>query len=240
MKMVFHSADRRGHVNFGWLDSHHSFSFGHYHDPEKMHFGMLRVLNDDVIEGGSGFGAHPHDNMEIVSIPLYGALEHKDSTGTSKVIHEGDVQIMSAGSGIKHSEQNHFKDKETSFLQVWVLPKERNITPRYDQKTFDTMERVNAWQTVVAPDDDQAVWINQDAWFTLGKFDSGFITSYKVKKEGNGVYAFVIDGNVTINDQSLFKRDALGIWDIALLEIQANTNAELLLIEVPMLAGGKE
>lgn len=234
MKTIFHAADRRGHVNFGWLDSHHSFSFGHYHDPEKMHFGMLRVLNDDIIEGGSGFGAHPHDNMEIVSIPLYGALEHKDSTGTSKVINEGDVQIMSAGSGLKHSEYNHYKDKETNFLQVWVFPKERNITPRYEQKTFDVADRNNRFQTVVAPDDDSAIWINQDAYFSLGKLDSGTTTSYTVKQAGNGVYAFVIDGNVTIGGQSLFKRDALGVWDTGSIDIEANTNAEVLLIEVPM------
>jgi redox-sensitive bicupin YhaK (pirin superfamily) len=234
MKTVFHAADRRGHVNFGWLDSHHSFSFGHYHDPEKMHFGMLRVLNDDIIEGGSGFGAHPHDNMEIVSIPLYGALEHKDSTGTSEVIKQGDVQIMSAGSGLKHSEYNHYKDKETSFLQVWVIPKKRNIEPRYDQKNFDPLNRHNQFQTVVAPDDSAAVWINQDAWFSLGKMDSGFTTSYAFKKAGNGVYAFVLDGNVTINGQSLFKRDAVGIWDTDELNIEASTNAEVLLIEVPM------
>jgi quercetin 2,3-dioxygenase len=239
MKTIVHAADRRGHVNFGWLDSHHSFSFGHYHDPEKMHFGMLRVLNDDIIDGGSGFGEHPHDNMEIVSIPLYGALEHKDSTGTNEVIKQGDVQIMSAGTGLRHSEYNHYKDKETNFLQVWVIPKKRNIAPRYEQKTFDPVQRKNSFQTVVAPDNKSAVWINQDAWFTLTNMDSGFISSYPVKKAGNGVYAFVLEGNVTINGQSLFKRDAIGIWDTDLLELEAHTNAELLLIEVPMHASGE-
>lgn len=189
-----------------------------------------------VITGGSGFGAHPHDNMEIVSLPIYGALEHKDSTGTNAVMHQNDVQIMSAGTGIKHSEYNHYKDKETNFLQIWVFPKERNITPRYDQKTFSPQERVNSLQTVVAPDDDKAVWINQDAWFSLGKLRSDFTTTYKVKKEGNGVYALVIEGNVTVNSQSLFKRDALGIWDVDALDITANTDAEILLIDVPMKA----
>jgi quercetin 2,3-dioxygenase len=237
MKTVFHAADRRGHVNFGWLDSHHSFSFGHYHDPEKVHFGMLRVLNDDIIEGGSGFGEHPHDNMEIVSIPLYGALEHKDSTGTSEVIREGDVQIMSAGTGIRHSEYNHYKDKETNFLQVWIIPKKRNIAPRYEQKSFDPFKRLNSFQTVVAPDDKTAVWINQDAWFTLTRMESGLINSYPVKKEGNGVYAFVLDGNVTVGGQSLFKRDAIGVWDIDVIPLEAHTDAEVLLIEVPMHAG---
>jgi len=234
MKLILHSADRRGHVSFGWLDSHHSFSFGNYYDPEKTHFGMLRVLNDDVIAGGSGFGTHPHDNMEIISIPLNGAIEHKDSTGTQSVIYENDVQIMSAGTGIKHSEKNHYKDKETSFLQIWIIPKENNIKPGYDQKTFNPDDRINKLQTVVAPDDEKAVPINQDAWFSLGNFESGFSASYSLKKPGNGVYAFVIDGNVTINDQSLFKRDAIGIWDVDKLNVTAVTNAQILLIEVPM------
>lgn len=234
MKLILHSADRRGHVSFGWLDSHHSFSFGNYYDPEKTHFGMLRVLNDDVIAGGSGFGTHPHDNMEIISIPLNGAIEHKDSTGTQSVIYENDVQIMSAGTGIKHSEKNHYKDKETSFLQIWIIPKENNIKPGYDQKTFNPDDRINKLQTVVAPDDEKAVPINQDAWFSLGNFESGFSASYSLKKPGNGVYAFIIDGNVTINDQSLFKRDAIGIWDVDKLNVTAVTNAQILLIEVPM------
>ncbi len=234
MKTILHTADRRGHVSFGWLDSHHSFSFGHYHDPEKVHFGMLRVLNDDVITGGSGFGTHPHDNMEIVSIPLYGGIEHKDSTGTNAVIKQNDVQIMSAGTGIRHSEYNHYKDQETNFLQVWVFPEKRNITPRYDQKTFKPEERINRFQTVVAPDDDKAIWINQDAWFSLANLKSAFSTSYKIKKEDNGVYIFVIEGAITVNRQSLFKRDAFGIWDVETLDITADTDAEILLIDVPM------
>ncbi len=234
MKTILHTADRRGHVSFAWLDSHHSFSFGNYHDPEKVHFGMLRVLNDDVITGGSGFSTHPHDNMEIVSIPLYGGIEHKDSTGTNAVIKQNDVQIMSAGTGIRHSEYNHYKDQETNFLQVWVFPEKRNITPRYDQKTFKPEERINRFQTVVAPDDDKAVWINQDAWFSLANLKSAFSTSYKIKKEDNGVYIFVIEGAITVNRQSLFKRDAFGIWDVETLDITADTDAEILLIDVPM------
>ncbi|MBA4139413.1 MAG: pirin family protein [Segetibacter sp.] len=234
MKTILYTADRRGHVSFAWLDSHHSFSFGNYHDPEKVHFGMLRVLNDDVITGGSGFSTHPHDNMEIVSIPLYGGIEHKDSTGTNAVIKQNDVQIMSAGTGIRHSEYNHYKDQETNFLQVWVFPEKRNITPRYDQKTFKPEERINRFQTVVAPDDDKAVWINQDAWFSLANLKSAFSTSYKIKKEDNGVYIFVIEGAITVNRQSLFKRDAFGIWDVETLDITADTDAEILLIDVPM------
>ena len=234
MKSILHLADRRGHVSFGWLDSHHSFSFGNYYDPEKVQFGMLRVLNDDVIAGGSGFGTHPHDNMEIISIPLVGAIEHKDSMGTHAVINENDVQIMSAGTGIRHSEYNHFKDKEANFLQIWILPKEKNISPRYDQKTFSREERVNKFQTLVAPNDDAAVIINQDAWISLGELRAGTATSYSIKREGNGVYAFVLNGSVTINEQTLFKRDGLGIWDINELEIKADTDAEILLIDVPM------
>ena len=236
MKSILHAADRRGHVSFGWLDSHHSFSFGNYYDPEKIHFGMLRVLNDDIITGGSGFGTHPHDNMEIVSIPLKGAIEHKDSMGTQSVIKAGDVQLMSAGTGIKHSEYNHYKDQEANFLQIWVIPKKRNIAPRYDQKTFDPANRVNKFQTVVAPNDETAVSINQDAWFSLAHLTGGFDTSYKIKQAQNGVYVFVLEGSITVNEQTLYKRDALGIWDTDTIAIKASTDAELLLIDVPMVA----
>lgn len=234
MKSVLHSADRRGHVSFGWLDSHHSFSFGNYYDPERIQFGMLRVLNDDVILGGSGFGMHPHENMEIVSIPLAGALEHKDSTGTQAVIRENDVQIMSAGTGIKHSENNYSKNEAAQFLQIWVIPKKKNIQPRYDQKTFLPKNRINNIQTIVAPDDDSAVWINQDAWFSLANIKGGFSTNYDIKKAGNGVYIFVINGSVAIQNMALYKRDAVGIWDVDQVEITAETDAEILLIEVPM------
>ena len=234
MKTILHTANKRGHANFGWLDSHHSFSFGHYYDPEKVQFGVLRVLNDDKISGGSGFGEHPHDNMEIVSIPLYGALEHKDSTGTAEVIRQNDVQIMSAGSGIKHSEYNHYKDRETNFLQVWVVPKKRNIEPRYEQKTFDPAQRLNRLQTVVAPDDANAVWINQHAWFSLGKLEAGKEVVYSPKKEGNGMYVFVLNGSITVGEQQLSIRDAAGIWDTDSITIHADTAAEILLIDVPM------
>lgn len=234
MKKIFHQADKRGHVNFGWLDSHHSFSFGHFYDADKMNFGMLRVLNDDIITGGAGFGTHPHDNMEIVSIPLSGALEHKDSTGTQSVIHENDVQIMSAGTGLSHSEYNHFKDKTTNFLQVWIMPKKRNIEPRYDQKTFDPINRINQIQTVVAPNDDEAVWINQDCWFSLCTLKEGNTVDYKLKKTGNGVYVFLIEGNVTIAQQELNRRDALGIWEVENFECNANADSEILIIEIPL------
>ena len=234
MKTIFHEADKRGHVNFGWLDSHHSFSFGQYYDQNKMQFGMLRVLNDDIITGGTGFGKHPHDNMEIISIPLTGSLAHTDSTGTEAVINENDVQIMSAGTGIKHAEYNHQKDSATNFLQIWILPKEKNIEPRYDQKTFKRDDRSNQFQTVVAPDDENAVWINQNAWLSLSDLSAGTSINYQVKKAGNGVYAFVLNGSITINGQSIFKRDALGIWDTETINIMADTDTELLLIDVPM------
>lgn len=234
MKTILHSADRRGHVSLDWLNSHHSFSFGHYYDKEKTGFGLLRVLNDDTILGGSGLGTHPHDNMEIISLPLTGAIEHKDSTGTNAVINEGDVQIMSAGTGIKHSEYNHYKNQETNFLQIWILPKEKNIIPRYSQKTFNKNGRINKFQTIVAPDEESAVWINQDAWLSLADLKGGFSTAYHYKQKDNGVYVFIINGNATVNGQSLFKRDGLGVWDTDIIEISAGTDATVLLIEVPM------
>ena len=229
-----HKAAERGHVNFGWLDSHHSFSFGHYYDPEKVHFGALRVLNDDIVNGGGGFGTHPHDNMEIVSIPLIGDLEHKDSTGTQAVIRQNDVQIMSAGTGIKHSEKNHSDGVPVNFLQIWILPKEKDIKPRYDQKTFNPEDRQNKLLTVVAPDADSAVWINQDAWFSLGNLEAGKKEVYPVHKQGNGVYVFVLEGSVKIGDIELSKRDGLGISDTSEIELETLSNAEILLIDVPM------
>jgi quercetin 2,3-dioxygenase len=234
MKTVLHKANERGHANHGWLDSYHSFSFAGFYDAEKVHFGALRVLNDDTVKGGNGFGKHPHDNMEIVSIPLSGDLKHEDSTGRKEVIRQNDVQIMSAGSGIAHSEFNANADKEVKFLQIWIFPKEQNISPRYEQKTFKPGDRINKLQTVVAPDNADAVYINQDAWFVLGKFEEGFATEYQPNKGGNGVYAFVLEGQVTINGNTLNKRDALGVWEADKLQINSNTAAELLLIEVPM------
>ena len=234
MKKILHKASTRGHNSFGWLNSYHSFSFGHYHDPERMNFGALRVLNDDTVKEGMGFGKHPHENMEIVSIPLYGDLHHEDSTGRNEIIREHDVQIMSAGSGIAHSEVNANKDKEVKFLQIWVLPKEKNIEPNYQQKSFNPQDRINKILTVVAPDDVGAVWINQDAWFSLGNFSSGFTSKYTIRKKGNGVYAFIIKGNITINNIELNERDGLGLDEIEEITIKADSAAELLLIEVPM------
>lgn len=238
MKTILHKADTRGHAGFGWLNSYHSFSFGHYHNPERIHFGALRVLNDDTVAPGMGFSKHPHDNMEIVSIPLSGDLHHQDSTGRDKIIREHDVQIMSAGSGITHSEMNANRDREVKFLQLWVFPKIKNIEPRYEQKTFDPENRINRLLTVVAPDDENAVWINQDAWFTLGRFSKDFTTAYQLHKKGNGVYVFVLKGNILVNGLELELRDGLGVTETDLLNIKASTDAELLLVEVPMQTEG--
>ena len=235
--IVLHKADTRGHANHGWLDSHHSFSFANYYNPDRMHFGALRVLNDDRVDPGMGFGTHPHDNMEIISIPLEGDLEHKDSMGNTTIIKNGDIQVMSAGTGIQHSEFNKNTDRLTKFLQIWLFPNKRNVTPRYDQITLNINDRHNKLQQILSPSsEDEGVWINQDAWFHLGKFDNNFTTNYSLKKKENGVYIFVLKGDVSINDQKLNERDGLGIWDIENFKITANSqDAEILLMEVPML-----
>ena len=235
--IILHKAETRGHANHGWLDSHHSFSFANYYNPERMHFGALRVLNDDRVDPGMGFGTHPHDNMEIISIPLEGDLEHKDSMGNTTVIRSGDIQVMSAGTGIQHSEFNKNNDRLTKFLQIWVFPNQRNVTPRYDQITLNIEDRHNKLQQILSPNtDDEGVWIHQDAWFYLTKLDSNISLDYTVKKKGNGLYAFVLKGDITINDQVLNVRDGLGIWDIDKINIVSKSqDAELLLMEVPMI-----
>lgn len=235
MNTVIHKAATRGHANHGWLDSHHSFSFANYHNPERMNFGVLRVLNDDQVNPGMGFGTHPHDNMEIISIPLEGDLEHKDSMGNVAVIKEGDVQVLSAGTGIYHSEYNKNADKTVKFLQIWVFPKAKNVAPRYDQISIRDIEKENKFYQVLSPNkDDQGVWINQDAWFHIGKFKKGNADEYTIKKSGNGVYAFILDGEVEINGEKLSKRDGMGVWDTASIQVKASENARVLLMEVPM------
>jgi quercetin 2,3-dioxygenase len=234
-RKIIHKANTRGRANHGWLDSHHTFSFANYYSPERMNFGLLRVLNDDIVAPGMGFGAHPHDNMEIISIPLSGELAHQDSTGNKKVIRTNDVQIMSAGSGLTHSEFNNSKTDQVNFLQIWVFPKEQNIKPRYEQKTFNPAERQNKLQTVVSPEKDaESIWINQDAWFTLGTLKSGFAEEYKLHQNGDGVYAFVLEGEVEIDGEKLNKRDGMGVYDTQSITIKASTDAELLLMEIPM------
>jgi quercetin 2,3-dioxygenase len=232
---IIHKAETRGDANHGWLHSRHTFSFADYYDPERVHFGMLRVLNDDIVEAGMGFGTHPHDNMEIISIPLEGDLEHKDNMGNVSIIKHGDVQVMSAGTGITHSEYNKNKDKRVKFLQIWVFPDRRNVTPRYDQITLNIADRHNKFQQILSPNpDDAGVWIYQKAWFHLGQFDKGFNADYNIKAKGNGVYVFILSGTVTINNQELNPRDGFGIWDIDKLSVKANTDVEFLLMEVPM------
>lgn len=235
MKTVLHKANTRGHANHGWLDSHHTFSFASYYNPERIHFGVLRVLNDDRVAPGRGFGAHPHDNMEIISIPLEGDLEHKDSMGNVTVIRKGDVQVMSAGTGISHSEYNKNTDKEVKFLQIWVFPNKKNVQPRYGQITLKNEETKNKLHQILSPNaNDEGVWIHQDAWFHLGDLENGFENTYQIRKAGNGVYAFIIEGDVTIEGQALNARDGLGVWDTDAISISANSDAKVLLMEVPM------
>lgn len=233
---VLHKAATRGHANHGWLDAHHTFSFANYYDPERIHFGALRVLNDDIVDPGMGFGMHPHDNMEIITIPLEGDLEHKDSMGNTAVIRQGDIQVMSAGTGVYHSEYNKNKDKKVKLLQIWVFPNKRNVTPRYDQITLNADDRKNKFQQIVSPNtEDAGMWIHQDAWFNLGVFDAGREQQYKLHDTQNGVYAFVIKGSVTINGQALDTRDGLGIWNTEMLNIKSlEPDTELLLMEIPM------
>lgn len=233
---ILHKADTRGHANHGWLDTYHTFSFANYYNPERVHFGVLRVLNDDTIAGGRGFGTHPHDNMEIISIPLEGDLEHKDSMGNSAVIRHGDVQVMSAGTGIFHSEYNKNADKQVKLLQIWMFPNKRNVTPRYDQITLNLEDRHNKFQQILSPNnDDEGVWVHQNAWFSLGRFDNGFSTNYKIKSKDNGVYAFVIKGDISINGQILNTRDGFGVWNTDKLEVKSlSDDTEVLLMDVPM------
>jgi quercetin 2,3-dioxygenase len=237
MKTIIHKAGTRGHANHGWLDSYHTFSFSGYHDPERIHFGALRVLNDDTVAGGMGFGTHPHDNMEIISIPTSGDLEHRDSMGNIQVIRQGDVQVMSAGTGIQHSEKNKNRDKEVKFFQIWVFPNQKNVTPRYAQQFFSAEDKQNQLRTVVSPigSSDGGVQIHQDAWFSLGQLDKDLTLSYTLHNPDNGVYAFVIEGDVIINEVALNRRDGLGITETDTLKITASAAAEILLMEVPLL-----
>ena len=233
---IFHKANTRGNENHGWLQTYHTFSFADYYNKERMHFGALRVLNDDTIDAGMGFGTHPHDNMEIITIPLEGDLEHKDSMGNVGIIKNGDVQVMSAGTGIQHSEYNKNKDIPLKLLQIWVFPNKRDVKPRYDQITLSLEDRHNKLQQILSPNqNDAGVWIHQDAWFFLGKFDKGLSEKYQIKQNGNGVYVFVLNGEVSIDDQKLESRDGLGVLDTDKFIIHADSDVEFLLMEVPLI-----
>ena len=235
MNTVFHPAESRGHANHEWLDTNHSFSFANYHNPERMHFGVLRVLNDDRVAEGRGFGTHPHDNMEIISIPLEGDLEHKDSMGNIAVIKEGDVQVLSAGTGIFHSEYNKNQDSEVKFLQIWVFPNKKQVEPRYDQISVRDIEKENQFYQILSPNkDDQGVWIHQNAWFSLGKFNTQTKVDYKPHSSENGIYAFILEGNASIQGQKLKRRDGFGLWNTDNITVMAEKDSKILLMEVPM------
>lgn len=233
---VFHAADTRGHADHGWLNAHHSFSFAGYHDPSRIHFGALRVLNDDIVAPGMGFGKHPHDNMEIITIVLDGALEHKDSMGHTQAINPDEVQVMSAGTGVFHSEYNHNKDKAVSLLQTWIFPNKKNVEPRYDQRVFPAAERLNQWQPIVSPmgNDDPGMKIHQDAWIYRSKIAAGNSLEYNLHGADNGIYLFVIDGSAATEGQQLNRRDAIGISETTKITVTAKADTELVLFELPM------
>lgn len=236
MKTILFKEGTRGHAYHGWLDSKHTFSFARYFNPNRMNFGLLRVVNDDRVVGGEGFGTHPHDNMEIVSIPLSGGLAHKDSMGHEEIIRPGEIQVMSAGTGITHSEYNAHHDRDVEFFQIWVFPRAEGLKPRYDQKAFDFDKKRNDLTLIVSPDgNEESLWVNQDVWFSIGNFDNGHSNSYQVKKEGNGVFAMVIEGEFEVAGTKLDRRDAIGIYDTDSFELKAlSDNARILLIDVPM------
>ena len=232
---VIHKADTRGNANHGWLNAYHSFSFANWYNPERVQFGVLRVLNDDTIAAGMGFGTHPHDNMEIITIPLEGDLAHKDSMGNEATIKTGDVQVMSAGTGIRHSEFNPNADQQTKLFQIWLFPNKQNVTPRYQQITLDKSLQKNNFAQILSPNEnDEGVWIHQDAWFYMSDFDTDFSKKLALKREGNGFYIMTIEGEIEVNGTKLEKRDAIGIWETNELDIKANTASKFLVMEIPM------
>lgn len=236
MKFSLHKAGSRGHANHGWLSTWHTFSFGNYYNPNRMHFGALRVLNDDTVQAGMGFGMHPHDNMEIITLVLEGELGHHDSLGNGSLIRTGEVQVMSAGTGVKHSEFCHSKTRPVKLLQIWVFPDTRDVEPRYAQAGFTEQEMQDRWRLVVSPDGDQgSQWIHQKAWFNLGSFHEGTTAELRLRQPGNGIYLFVISGEINVENQTLQARDGLGIENIEqgiLLDIKKE--AKILAMELPM------
>lgn len=232
---ILYKADSRGHANHGWLDTYHTFSFANYRNENRIHFGVLRVLNDDTVAAGMGFGNHPHDNMEIISIPTSGQLEHGDSMGNGGIINTGEIQVMSAGTGVTHSEFNPSKTEEAKFFQIWLFPNQLNLKPRYQQMKINKEDRKNQWDQILSPNpDDKGVWIHQNAWFHLTDLEEGKSLNYDLKDKTNGVFLFVIEGGVSIDGMELERRDALGFWDVTQFEMTANKNSEVLLMEVPM------
>jgi redox-sensitive bicupin YhaK (pirin superfamily) len=230
-------ANSRGKADYGWLKANFSFSFGNYYNPERVQFGMLRVLNDDTIDGGTGFGTHPHDNMEIITIPLEGGLKHRDSMGNEGVIRFGEIQVMSAGTGVQHSEMNASQNEQAKTLQLWVFPDKEDVTPRYDQKSFDIENQINTFVNIVSPkdkNDGNALWVHQQTFFNLGIFEKNTSITYKINIPENGVYLFLIEGEIEVDNQILKPRDAMGIIDIDQFEIKINLKAKILLVEVPM------
>jgi redox-sensitive bicupin YhaK (pirin superfamily) len=235
MKKIVFNAISRGQADHGWLKAKHSFSFANYYDPNKVHFGVLRVLNDDVIAPGTGFSTHPHDNMEIITLPLSGDLEHKDSMGNTSVIHEGEIQVMSAGSGIFHSEFNTNKSKELNLFQIWIFPNKKNVEPRYDQMYLKEVEKTNELYQVLSPNkNDDGLWIHQNAWFYMGTLNKGWNDDYLVKASGNGIYVMVIEGEISIAGETLLKRDAIGLSETQSINIKSNSDSRILIMDIPM------
>ncbi len=233
--IVIHRSNDRGYADHGWLQTWHTFSFAGYYNPDSMHFGVMRVLNDDIVRGGGGFGLHPHENMEIITVPFRGSLEHADSMSNTHVIRPGDVQVMSAGTGIMHSEYNHDPDVDVNLAQIWLYPREKNVSPRYDQKTFDVAQQHNAWQVLVSPDGvDDSLWIHQQAWIQRTRLDAGASIDYATRHTGNGVYLFVIEGEIRIGDVDLHRRDGAGYVPVSALQLQAKSDADILVFDVPM------
>ena len=236
MNKIVHRSIDRGFSNLGWLESYHSFSFADYVDLDKMHFGALRVLNDDRVDAGKGFSMHSHQNMEIISIPLSGGLEHQDNMGNRSIIQQGDVQVMSAGKGIFHSEYNKNQNREVQFLQIWAIPNKKDVVPRYDQISIIDLQIKNQLYQILSPiPEDDGIWIHQEAWFYLGEFDRDKKQTYEIKKTGNGVYVFVLEGEIKISGEKINQRDAIGIWNTSSIEISAETDSRLLVIDVPMI-----
>ncbi len=235
MKTIFHSATSRGHADHGWLNAHHSFSFANWYDASRVHFGMLRVLNDDIVAGGEGFGMHPHNDMEIITIILKGALQHKDNMGNGSIIKPGDVQVMSAGTGVLHSEFNPLDAEATNLFQLWIIPKEKNIAPRYDQRTYNDEERNNKIQTVASGfKGENELYIHQDAAISLANIQAGSSLEYTMKKSGNGVYIMSVNGNVDVEGTQLDSRDAIGIWETNNIKMSSMNGSDIMIIEVPM------